>query len=222
MLVSECYQCHSKDEKVKGAATGLEGRLAGRWRQRRGDHPGASGQEPLIQAIRYSDAELEMPPKKRLTAEQVADFEKWIAMGAPDPRRVPKSRRRISNSISRPPAVLGLSAGDQTGCAATKDKTWPHNGIDRHVLAALEAEGIGPGPDAEDLTCCAVCILTSPVCLPRLSRWRPLKAADTDRQSAIEKPSIRYWPARISASVGDGIGWMWCAFPRAPAADGHC
>ena len=76
VLVSECYQCHSKDEKVKG---GLRLDWKGGW-QEGGDSgaaiiPGQVGKSLLIQAIRYSDAELEMPPKKRLTAEQVADFE---------------------------------------------------------------------------------------------------------------------------------------------------
>ena len=100
-----------------------EGRLRLDWKggwQEGGDSgaaiiPGRVGKSLLIQAIRYSDAELEMPPKKRLTAEQVADFEKWIAMGAPDPRRVPRyDGGSATQSRGRPP-VLGLSAGDQTG-----------------------------------------------------------------------------------------------------------
>ena len=30
-----------------------------------------------------------MPPDKKLSRDVVADFEKWIAMGAPDPRDAP-------------------------------------------------------------------------------------------------------------------------------------
>lgn len=36
----------------------------------------------LIQAVRHDDDGLKMPPKKRLTDEQVADLTRWIADGA--------------------------------------------------------------------------------------------------------------------------------------------
>ncbi len=38
----------------------------------------------LIKALRYED--VEMPPKGKLSDSIIADFETWIAMGAPDPR----------------------------------------------------------------------------------------------------------------------------------------
>ena len=48
--------------------------------------PGNPERSLLIKAIRYTDEDLKMPPKKRLTVEQVADFEAWVKRGAPDPR----------------------------------------------------------------------------------------------------------------------------------------
>ena len=48
-----------------------------------------------MQALKYDG--LEMPPKKPLPESVVADFAKWIAMGAPDPRkRRPAKPRRDS------------------------------------------------------------------------------------------------------------------------------
>ena len=47
--------------------------------------PGDASQSLLIKAIRHTDPDFEMPPKKKLPAEVIADFEKWIAIGAPDP-----------------------------------------------------------------------------------------------------------------------------------------
>ena len=87
VLVSECYKCHSKGKKIKGELR-LDWR--GGWQQG-GESgaaiiPGRVGKSLLIQAIRHADADLKMPPKKKLTAAQIADFEKWVAMGAPDPR----------------------------------------------------------------------------------------------------------------------------------------
>ncbi|MFL2943413.1 MAG: DUF1553 domain-containing protein [Limisphaerales bacterium] len=154
VLVSECYQCHSKDEKVKG---GLRLDWKGGW-QEGGDSgaaiiPGQVGKSLLIQAIRYSDAELEMPPKKRLTADQVADFEKWVAMGAPDPRKSAEATTEDQQlNLEAARRFWAFQSVTKPAEPQLKDKTWPRNGIDRHVLAAQEAKGIGPGSDAEDLT----------------------------------------------------------------------
>ena len=189
VLVSECYQCHSKDEKVKG---GLRLDWKGGW-QEGGDGgaaiiPGQVGKSLLIQAIRYSDAKLEMPPKKRLTAEQVADFEKWVAMGAPDPRKsaeaTTEDQQLNLEAARRFWAFQPVTKPDEP---QLNDKTWPHNGIDRHVLAALVAKGIGPGPDAEDLTLLRRLYFDLTGLPPTPEQMKAFKgAAATDRQSAIE------------------------------------
>ena len=41
----------------------------------------------LLKALKYDG--LEMPPKGKLPANVVADFEQWIKRGAPDPRERP-------------------------------------------------------------------------------------------------------------------------------------
>ena len=40
----------------------------------------------LIEAVRWSDEDLQMPPKKKLSAAQITALERWVQMGAPDPR----------------------------------------------------------------------------------------------------------------------------------------
>src|SRR5688572_1644843 len=89
VLAENCYSCHSqKSEKVKGGLflDTKDGLLKG------GDNgPAIVAGDPekslLIKAIRYTDANLQMPPKdKKLSTEQIADFEAWVKMGAPDPR----------------------------------------------------------------------------------------------------------------------------------------
>ena len=50
---------------------------------------GDAAKSLLFKAVKRADPETAMPPKGKadpLTAEQVADFEAWIKMGAPDPR----------------------------------------------------------------------------------------------------------------------------------------
>src|SRR5262249_37784714 len=88
VLVKECYACHATTaKKIKGGLTlGTPNGL------REGGEtgpvivPGDAKKSLLIQALRHVHDKLKMPPKKKLVAEVIADFEKWIAMGAPDPR----------------------------------------------------------------------------------------------------------------------------------------
>src|SRR5688572_20437312 len=92
VLVDHCYKCHSAEaEQSKKLKAGLfldtkEGMLKG------GDGgavivPGEPDKSRLIEAVRYHNPELQMPPKgPRLTDEQVADLAAWVKAGAPDPR----------------------------------------------------------------------------------------------------------------------------------------
>jgi len=84
LLVKHCYECHS-GEKTKG---GLALDTKSGW-EKGGDSgsPISSGEPDkslLITAIRYQD--LEMPPSGKLPDEEIQILEKWVRMGAPDPR----------------------------------------------------------------------------------------------------------------------------------------
>ncbi len=48
--------------------------------------PGKPADSKLIHAMKYADPHLQMPPSGKLADEMIADFEAWIAGGAPDPR----------------------------------------------------------------------------------------------------------------------------------------
>ena len=88
ILVDHCYSCHSTaSEKIKGGLLldSSEAMIKG------GDTgpaliPGRAAESLLIKAVRYSDPELQMPPKnKKLSQRQIADLEQWINQGAPWP-----------------------------------------------------------------------------------------------------------------------------------------
>src|SRR3954465_12298582 len=80
VLSETCYKCHSStSEKLKGGLM-LDSREA---MLKGGDTgpsvaPGNLDKSLLIEAIRWQNKDLQMPPKKALSAEQVADFEAWV------------------------------------------------------------------------------------------------------------------------------------------------
>ncbi len=87
-LIKHCYECHSEEAGKRKGGLWLdrkEGWEAG------GDSgafaiPGDVDGSLLIKTIRYEDPDLEMPPDGKLPASVVEDFEKWVAIGLPDPR----------------------------------------------------------------------------------------------------------------------------------------
>src|SRR5437870_12897008 len=92
VLVERCYKCHSASaEKVKGGLLldSSEGMLKGGESGKPAVVAGDVEKSRLIEAIRYTNDDLQMPPKKaggKLSDEQIADFIAWINLGAPAPR----------------------------------------------------------------------------------------------------------------------------------------
>ena len=87
VLINRCYECHSAEKKIKGglALDTREATLKG------GEAgivlvPGDPEKSKLVEAIRYKNEDLQMPPKSPLPASEQAAIEAWIKMGAPDPR----------------------------------------------------------------------------------------------------------------------------------------
>lgn len=96
VLIRDCYECHSAaSAEVKG---GL--RLDSRELIRKGGEsgpavvPGNTEKSLLIEAIRHQS--FEMPPDEKLPDKVISDFEKWIEIGAPDPRDRPSSAEEVS------------------------------------------------------------------------------------------------------------------------------
>ncbi len=89
ILVDNCYKCHSREaDKIKGGLM-LDTREA--WLHGGNDGPvivpGDPDKSPLITAVRYTDEDLQMPPKgDKLSDAQIADLTEWVRRGAPDPR----------------------------------------------------------------------------------------------------------------------------------------
>src|SRR6266536_2740405 len=89
ILADNCYKCHSPARgKVKGD---LELDWKGGW-EKGGENgpvivPGDPEKSRLIKAIRYTDPDLQMPPKgEKLSETQISDLVAWVKMSAPDPR----------------------------------------------------------------------------------------------------------------------------------------
>jgi hypothetical protein len=147
VLKAECYRCHSEDaEKIRG---GL--RLDSREAMLKGGDTGPavvpkkSGESLLIQAIRH-EGELAMPPKKpKLSDTTIADFVKWVDLGAPGLPEGKSSAGVVTEAARRHWAFQPVKKVPPPAVANTG---WIRNEVDSLVLAELEARGWQPAPKA--------------------------------------------------------------------------
>ena len=149
VLVNKCYKCHSAQSKD------LQGGLLLDTREgiRRGGEsghavvPGNLKDSLIVGALKFED--LEMPPDEQLPASVIADFEKWILQGAPDPRdgKSVTIRRKIDIEAGRKFWSFQPLRDEQP--PTVKDRTWPLNAVDRFVLARLESQKLTPVADCD-------------------------------------------------------------------------
>ena len=147
LLADRCYECHGEKKQKGGlrldsAAAVLQGGDSG---------PalvaGKPEQSHIIKAVSWSDPDLQMPPKNKLTDSEIATLNEWIKLGAPDPR---------TNSSAATASAPGAAATNhwayhpikKPAVPAVKNPVWPRGDIDRFVLAKLESKDIQPVSDA--------------------------------------------------------------------------
>jgi Protein of unknown function (DUF1553)/Protein of unknown function (DUF1549)/Planctomycete cytochrome C len=148
VLIERCYNCHSAQAKTvmgnlrldskQGTARGGDSGKPAVW-------PGDLEKSRLMLAIKRTGS-LKMPPDGPLPPEQIADFEAWIKMGAPDPRpkEMPlpapydfeKARKFWSFQPVKDPTPPNLKE--------TADIAWNKTPIDRFVKAKLAEKKLTP------------------------------------------------------------------------------
>ncbi len=151
LLAEKCYACHSAE------AQELEGELLvdSRATLRRGGAtgpavvPGSLEQSLLIQAVRYEQPELQMPPDGKLSAAEIADLERWVKSGAPDPRSSATKHAGKQIDVAAAREFWSLRPITDPAVPTPKNTAWPRTDIDRFILAALEAQGLAPASDAD-------------------------------------------------------------------------
>ncbi|MCB1278231.1 PSD1 and planctomycete cytochrome C domain-containing protein [Prosthecobacter sp.] len=154
VLVESCYKCHSESQKVKGGLT-LDTKQAMQLGGESG-HPGVTpgnlAESTIYEAMTWKNDDMQMPPKQKLPDDVIANFKKWIEMGAPDPRETTVVN---SNGGKR---VIDMDEGRKHWAfqkpvkqtpPTVKTEGWAKTDIDKFVLAGMEAKGLHPVRDAD-------------------------------------------------------------------------
>ena len=150
IFVNDCYKCHSQ-QSVKIKAGLLLDTRAGLLKG--GDSgaaivPGDPEKSLLIEAVNYTNQDLQMPPNKKLSDKEIADLISWVKMGAPD------TRVALTNQINY------TASSDHWSFKPIKnplvpefqDEPWIKTPVDAFILAKLEEKGMKPNPMADKRT----------------------------------------------------------------------
>ncbi len=148
ILVQRCSRCHGAEKQSSGLRIDSRANLLKGGERGAAVVPGDVAGSLLIEAVR-AKGDLEMPPDKRLTAQQIQALTHWVKIGAPWPRSVAalpttrqaKAERHWAFQPVTQPAVPQVRRGD-----------WPRTPVDRFVLARLEQAGLTPAAEADRRT----------------------------------------------------------------------
>jgi hypothetical protein len=139
VLTTKCYGCHSSKMKAPMGGLALDTK-AGTLTE---IVPGKPAESRIIQALSYEDANLQMPPTGKLPDTVRADFEKWIAAGAPDPRT------EVASNSPQPLHGMPIEEGRKWWAFQPVKKS---AGIDELILQKLKEKGLAPSPKADART----------------------------------------------------------------------
>ncbi len=151
LLHAKCLDCHSGEDRGGGLSLAHRNHLVAG-----GDSGAALDREKpseslILRAIRYDDEVIQMPPDGKLSAEEIAILEDWIARGAPDPRE------EESIETSNPALGMSVEAGRDFWSfrpianhpVPTLDNDdWSRHPIDRFIYGELRSHGLTPAAPA--------------------------------------------------------------------------
>jgi hypothetical protein len=153
VLANSCFACHGPKMQMAGlnlstADSFFKGSQRGPVVVK-----GDPDKSRLIQAVSYG-AELKMPPDGKLQDQQIADLEKWVAIGAPWPESPASAAISGSQKTQYGPAqreFWSFCPVKKVGLPDVRDVSWVRTPVDRFILAKLESKGLSPAPPSDKL-----------------------------------------------------------------------
>ncbi len=155
VLINECLRCHG--EKKQQGHLRLDSQAG--WMTGGDSGPAiVAGDDAslLLQVIRYEHSDFQMPPRGQLPRETVAAFERWVELGAIDPRSdspsEPAMETQMSPSVDAGKSFWSFQKIVDPPLPSLQESDWPSNTIDQFILATLEQKSLKHSIDADPAT----------------------------------------------------------------------
>ena len=141
LLAEKCQSCHG-GTKARGGLK-LDAREAVLQGGETGPAAisGDAAKSLLIAAVKQT-GELKMPPKGKLTSQEIADLEAWVNRKLPWPATAPVKAKEL----------WALKPLAKPALPPVKRPAWPADPLDRFILAGIESHGLAPAKPAAPRT----------------------------------------------------------------------
>jgi len=155
VLAQECYECHASGAKKVGGKLLLDTTTGLKRGGESGSPmiPGKPEDSLILHALKWLD-DLEMPPENPLPANVIADFEKWIAMGAPvppDPEGVVVKTEDSTPKQYKAGELWSFKPVEEPPVPKSKSG-WPRSAIDQFTHSKMAENDLDPASDAPPKT----------------------------------------------------------------------
>ncbi len=153
LLAKNCFECHGPKQQ-KGSL-----RLDSRARLLQGGDRGPAlvpgdPARSLLVAVVSGTGDVKMPPRGKLTAEQVATLQKWVALGAPWPGGATPVAVRTSGITDKDRQFWAFQPLAHSAVPRVPETfvTWNRNPVDAFILQKLQTKGLTPAAPADRRT----------------------------------------------------------------------
>ena len=151
LLANKCYECHSAESKELQGSLLVDSRTTLRRGGAKG--PAVVAGDPdhslLIEAVRYKNDDMLMPPDGKLSDAEIADLEHWVKLGAPDPRSTATKHLGKQIDLAAAREFWSLRPISSPPIPVVKLANWPLTEIDHFILAKQEIQELTPARDAD-------------------------------------------------------------------------
>lgn len=151
LLSKHCYSCHSAKAKTVHGGLRLDthaGLHAG------GDSgsvltPGKPAESLLISVVAYND-DIQMPPKGKLSADEILLLTMWVRIGAPFPQSSDDVAIQNDIDFAAGKKFWSFQPVQREQLPRVENQSWPENRIDYFTLAKMEANQLTPNTPADN------------------------------------------------------------------------
>ncbi len=149
VLVKRCYECHSDTKQKGGLRVDHIGYLKSGGDTGPALVPGLPDESVLMEAVRYGNADFQMPPKKKLPEAEIAILEKWIKMGAPWPEDAAKKVVVTEGGFTEQQRKFWAFQPVNKVSPPDAGGSWVRNDVDRFIAEKQAEMKLNPAPEAD-------------------------------------------------------------------------
>lgn len=159
VLATECYECHDGKKSKGGLRLDYRDALLSGGDSGAAVVPGDVEKSLLIQSISHADEDLKMPKNgAKLDSKVLADFVRWVKMGAPDTRDHPPTAEEAEKSkdwsftLETRKKWWSFQPVQQPDLPPLKGAASSMHPVDRFVQASLDVAGLPSAQRADRAT----------------------------------------------------------------------